>query len=182
MKIIAGKHRGRKLEAPKGSEVRPTPGAVREAVFNILQKYPMAGARVMDVFCGTGAMGLEALSRGAAFAAFVDSSRASLETARKNAAALGETGSCEFILSPAEKLPPARESFDFIFLDPPYFKDLIPPALSSLAAGGYLHGKTLIMAETSSRERKPPLEGFGVMVEREYGNARVLLLGTVFKF
>ena len=114
MRIVGGSHRGRRLTAPKGDTVRPTSDRAREALFNILTHghlsadgtSPLPGARVLDAFAGSGALGLEALSRGAAYALFIDSDAKACAAIRENAKALGETGNVTVILADATKPPP----------------------------------------------------------------------------
>ena len=127
MRIIGGRHRGRALKALKGKDIRPTSDRARESIFNILEHTveggEPAGAAVLDVFAGTGALGLEALSRGARHATFIDSDRAALDCARQNARALGEAGAAVFLGLDAARLPPpppdAGAPATLAFLDPP---------------------------------------------------------------
>jgi 16S rRNA (guanine(966)-N(2))-methyltransferase RsmD len=143
MRIIGGRFRGRPLRAPKGRETRPTTDRVREALFNLLAaRRPLDGARVLDLFAGTGALGLEALSRGAAAARFVEHHAPTLRLARQNAAGLGVEAACLFLRADAVgflRRPPA-ERFDLAFADPPYDLDALPAlpdlALAHLAPGG----------------------------------------------
>ncbi len=116
MRIIAGTHRSRKLEGPEGEEVRPTSDRLRQAIFNILEHRlgTFEEARVLDACCGTGAMGLEAISRGAAKAVLMDKDSVALNLARKNATALGEKEKCSFVLSDVMN-PPRGEPVDLIF-------------------------------------------------------------------
>src|SRR5579871_6488550 len=135
MRIIAGKHKGRRIEIGKDAgDIRPTSDFAREAIFNILAHgthglngHTFEGQQVLDVFCGTGAFGLEALSRGAAQALFIDQSREALKTARDNAQRLHEETTADFLLADGAKLPLSKRSYSLIFLDPPYFAGLIPP-------------------------------------------------------
>lgn len=191
MRIVAGKHRGRRLEAPAGRQVRPTADRAREALFNILDHggwlpggtergggSSLAGARVLDAFAGSGALGLEALSRGAAHASFMDSGRAALETIRRNAEALGEgRESVSLVRGDATAPPRAEAPVSVAFLDPPYGEDLAVPALTALAAAGWLAADALAIVELPAREDTPaPPAGFALLDDRAYGAARLIFL------
>lgn len=182
MRIISGKHRGRKIELLKeaGKEVRPTSEFAREAIFNILNHGKFSadgnsimGKAVLDLFCGTGAFGLEALSRGAAHATFVDQSRASIATARYNAEKMHETENADFIQADAAKLTRARKAYDLIFIDPPYFKNLIPPTFLALHAGGWIADDAVIITEHDSKEIVNLPEMFEIIDSRRYGRATI---------
>jgi 16S rRNA (guanine966-N2)-methyltransferase len=184
MRIISGKHKGRRIELAKnaGDIIRPTSDFAREAIFNILvhgrhglNGHSFMDKRVLDVFCGSGALGLEALSRGAASVTFIDSAREAIATARHNAERMHET-SVEFMLANATKLGRARASYALIFLDPPYFGGLIPPALKSLREGGWLDDDALIIAEHDAKEKVELPETFTILDERRYGRAVVKLI------
>jgi 16S rRNA (guanine966-N2)-methyltransferase len=186
MRIVAGRHRGRKLEVLAGLRVRPTADRAREALFNILEHggwtpgggSPLAGARVLDAFAGSGALGLEALSRGAAHASFMDSGRAALEIIRRNAEALGEEReSVSLVRGDATDPPGAAVPVSIAFLDPPYDDGLAMPALTALAAAGWLAAGALAIVELPAREDAPePPAGFAVLDDRTYGAARVVFL------
>lgn len=180
MRIVAGKHRGRRIEVPPGAAIRPTSDHTRQALFNILAHAPWAeapvldGVRVLDVFCGSGALGLEALSRGAATVAFLDAAPAALECARRNAAALGEAPPrVDFVRADALKPPPARHPAALAFLDPPYAKGLIEPALEALRAAGWLAPGAVIVAESDARDAVSLPAGFESLDERAYGHTAV---------
>ena len=142
MRIISGKYGGRRLDVPKGRDIRPTSDKVRGSIFNaLISRADIEGAQVIDLFCGTGALGLEALSRGAAHCIFVDKAKESLSLARQNADDLDAEEQADFILSDASKLRPRAEGVracDVFFCDPPYRMDLIAPALQSLLSGDWL--------------------------------------------
>ncbi len=183
MRIIAGKHKGRRIELKKeaaGSGVRPTSEFAREAVFNILNHSKhsdgVTGKSALDVFCGTGAYGLEALSRGAASATFIDNSRDALQSAHDNAERMNELDQSDFIQSDATRLPRARQSYDLIFIDPPYFRKLLPPSLASLVAGGWLNQDSLIIMEHDSKELVELPPELVAVDERHYGRATIKLL------
>lgn len=186
MRIIAGKHRGRRLEALGDDRVRPTADRAREALFNILVHgdlapggvSPIAGALVLDAFCGSGALGLEALSRGAAHASFMDSDRAVLEAVRRNAEHLGEDrATVALVRADATAPPPAGAACAVAFLDPPYGKGLAGPALAALAAAGWLAPGAIAVVEQSSKEAAlaPPAD-FERLDARDYGAARLIFL------
>jgi 16S rRNA (guanine966-N2)-methyltransferase len=185
VRIIAGSHRGRALVAPEGQEVRPTSDRAREALFNILVHGRLGegggsileGARVVDAFAGTGALGLEALSRGAAFASFIERDRAALASLRRNVAALKEEGRTRIVQADATAPPPAAQPCTLALLDPPYRSGLGAPALAALARGNWLAPGALASIEIAARgEELEPPEGFVLEDERRYGAARILLL------
>lgn len=182
MRIVAGRHRGRQLESPDDLPVRPTSDRARESLFNILEHgrlaqggiSPVRGARVLDAFCGTGALGLEALSRGAVQAVFLDSDPAALKLARRNTAKLGEAGHATFLLADATRPPPAVEPCTLVFLDPPYDQDLVGPTLSALLDRGWLAPGAIAVAETKRQTEPPEIGGFELVDNRQYGKARVV--------
>src|SRR5215470_12515643 len=155
MRIVAGRFKGRSLSAPEDASLRPTSDKVRQAIFNILEHgdfgaaVPLEGARVIDLFAGTGALGLEALSRGARFCLFVEEAAESRALIRENVEALGLTGASKIWRRDATTLGPldTLSPFDLAFLDPPYRKGLIAPALRGLAAGGWLNQGALVVVE-----------------------------------
>jgi 16S rRNA (guanine966-N2)-methyltransferase len=184
MRITAGRFKGRTLVSPKDISVRPTSDKVRQAVFNILEHkdfgfpFRLAGARAVDLFAGTGAMGLEALSRGARYCLFVDDAAESRALIRQNVEALGLTGVSKIWRRDAAKLGPldTLSPFDLAFLDPPYRKDLIVPALLGLREGGWLVSRAVVIAEMAEEEDYPSTDGFEVMDDRVYGDTRVVIL------
>ncbi len=184
MRIVAGKHRGRRLAAPEGDGVRPTSDRAREALFNVLAhrsfradgRPMLVEARVLDIFAGTGAMGLEALSRGAARATFVERDRAALAALEKNIADLGEAARTAILRNDATALPSAKEAASLAFLDPPYGAGLAEPALNALAKGGWLEDGAVVIVEMGKREEMTPPVPFTPLDERRYGAARFVLL------
>jgi len=184
LRIIAGKHRGRKIESPTNKDIRPTAGRTREAIFNILMhspflpdgSSPLVGTHVVEIFCGTGAFGLEALSRGAAFVTFVDLDRKSLALAQRNATGLGEGSNVRMIQADATHLPRAREPASVIFLDPPYGSGLAPKTYKGLDEGGWLTKDSVIVVEQQAKEPFAEAPGFTVLDTRIYGNAAVRFL------
>lgn len=184
MRVTAGKHKGRKLAAPAGRDVRPTSDRARQALFNILEHggfvegggSPVRGARVLDAFAGSGALGLEALSRGAAHATFMETAAAALEAVRRNAEACREQDNAEILRADATRPPKARAACSIAFLDPPYHKGLAAPALTALAKAGWLAESAICCVELSADEDFSPPEGFQPLDERRYGAAKIVLL------
>lgn len=183
MRITAGLYGGRTLATPRDSRVRPTADKVRQAIFNILLHndfgLTLDGARVADLFAGTGAMGIEALSRGASFCLFVDDSAESRAVIRQNVETLSLTGVSKIwrrdATSLGEMAAGAGGPFELVILDPPYRKALIEPALASLRGGGWLTDGAVIVAETAEDETVAGAD-FTRLVERSYGETRVTLL------
>lgn len=175
MRIIAGQWRGRTLAAPPGLATRPTAERMRQALFDMLMHAPWAegrviGARVLDGFAGTGALGLEALSRGAAQAQFIERDRTALAALRANIAACRAEAITTVI--PGDCLrPPTGTPCALVFLDPPYAQSLVPQAVTALTRSGWLAEGALIVAETG---RDETLELPGALVaERIHGAARI---------
>lgn len=180
MRIVAGKHRGRALTAlgkgDKGAHLRPTSDRVRESLFSVLNsRDAIFGARVLDMFSGTGALGLEALSRGASHAVFVDDGRKSLWLLRDNIRLLDEAANSTVIARDATRIPPNSDgACDLVFLDPPYGKGLGTKALSNALKGGWIAPNALIVFEENSPQDPP--EGFELIDHRRYGDTYVTLL------
>jgi 16S rRNA (guanine966-N2)-methyltransferase len=176
MRIIAGTWRGRPLIAPKGDTTRPTADRTREALFSMLTSRlgSFEGLAVADLFAGSGALGLEALSRGAATCLFVEQDRAAIEALRANIAKLGANGAdvrAQSVLA----LGPAPSPVDLMMMDPPYGSGAGGVALDKLARLGWIGGGTWISIETAYNE-EILTEGFDVDVSRTHGKARVTLL------
>jgi 16S rRNA (guanine966-N2)-methyltransferase len=172
--------RGRVIAAPPGKDIRPTSDKVRQAIFNILLKYGLPeNARVLDICCGTGVLGLEALSRGASFAIFADKSRESLAACNKNIAMLGVENSTQVLQRDAVKpgAPPAgREAATLLFIDPPYRHGILPPALEALAQGWLAPG-AICVAECESGGPAPAIPAaYEELDARVYGASRLLFL------
>ena len=182
MRIIAGRWKGRALLAPAGLTTRPTSDRARQAIFDQLWHAPWAGratvenATVLDGFAGTGAMGLEALSRGAARAFFLEQDRAALAALRANIAACKAGDACRVIAGDVTAPPKAAASCTLVFLDPPYGKGLVPRALVVLRHKGWIAPGALIIAETGRDEENDMVEGFEVIAVREHGAARLSAL------
>ena len=178
MRIIAGEFRGRRLSSPPGRDVRPTSDRARESLFNILEhgEPPVRGARFLDLFCGTGAVGLEALSRGAAEVVLVESDPHALRIAKRNLERLGTPENVRLLRQDATRLGPAPSAFDIVFLDPPYHSGLAAPALERLRRGGWLAPGARIVVELASKESLELPGGYEPEQERRYGAAKLLLL------
>jgi 16S rRNA (guanine966-N2)-methyltransferase len=183
MRIVGGRHRGRRLVAPPGDQVRPTSDRAREALFNILSHgdfaaagSPIADANVLDAFAGTGALGIEALSRGAARAVFIETDRTALGALRRNLAALDEEDATDVIAGDATRPPRAPYAAALAFLDPPYRSGLAVPALTALAGMGWLAPHALVIVELAAKEPFSAPEGFAMIDERRYGAARLVFL------
>ena len=183
MRIIAGKHRGLALaevgEGDRAAHLRPTTDRVREAIFNLIANGPygdpIAQARVLDLFAGTGALGLEALSRGAARVAFVDDGAPARALMRRNIEKLRAMGVTDVWRRDATRLGPNRgPGYDLIFLDPPYGMGLGEKALAAALEGGWLAPAALIVWE----EGTPPIppEGMALLDQRRYGDTMVTIL------
>lgn len=175
MRIIAGKARGRRLESPRGSGVRPTRDAVREALFSILG--PLDEVVVLDGFAGTGALGLEALSRGAERAYFFEPSGEAREVLKENIRRVGVAEQARLIAAPFERaLSKITEEIDLFFLDPPYQTSLGRKALAAiLATKGVYHDDSLVVLEKSAQE-EISYEGWELEEERVYGTTALLFL------
>jgi 16S rRNA (guanine966-N2)-methyltransferase len=176
MRIVAGLWRGRTLIAPPGSQTRPTADRVRQALFDMLVHAPwggrdaVEGAHVLDVFAGTGALGLEALSRGAAHVTFIEQNRTALATLRTNIAACRAEHCCT-VLAIDALAAPADEAASLVFLDPPYGNDLVRRAVIRLRASGRLAAGAIVVAETGRDEPAPT--SAPLLAERVHGAARV---------
>ena len=172
MRIISGSARGRKLFSPEGMDVRPTTDKVKESLFNIIQ-FELSGAAVLDLFAGTGQLGLEALSRGAAKAVFVDSSGKSLAVVKKNAELCGFSDNARLVRSDAfSYLSRAEERFDIVFLDPPYHNGLCVKAFELLPS--VLAEGACVICETQADEPLPETFGaFALYKEYRYSAIRL---------
>lgn len=180
MRIIAGTFRGRSIIAPKGAATRPTADRTREAVFNLLAHrgdLSLAGARVIDLFAGSGALGFEAMSRGAAFCLFVETDSAARGAIRDNIEALGLFGATRLHRRSAtalgEKPAGLGDPFTLAFLDPPYRKDLAPPALAALRDGSWLGEGALVVIEQAKDEAPAAAEGYAEIDRRVWGDTQV---------
>jgi 16S rRNA (guanine966-N2)-methyltransferase len=183
VRITGGHLGGRKLATPSDNSVRPTSDKVRQAIFNILRHqdwgFALDGARAADLFAGTGALGIEAISQGASFCLFVEDAAESRALIQRNVEDLGLTGVTKIFRRDATKLGKMASAsggpFDLVFLDPPYRKSLIAPALASLREGGWLAANALVIAEMGENETVA-VENFEILDERTYGETRVTFL------
>ncbi len=180
MRIVAGAHRGRRIAAAKGDVSRPTTDRNRESLFNILAARDpdlFDGARVIDLFAGSGALGLEALSRGAAFVLFVETDAGARGAIRENIEALGAFGATRIHRRSATSLGARPASaggpFDLAFLDPPYGKGLAEPALEGLADGGWLAPGAMIVVEQGKAESPAEAPGAEELDRRVYGDTQI---------
>jgi 16S rRNA (guanine966-N2)-methyltransferase len=185
MRIISGAFKGRKLAALPGFATRPTTDRVRESIFNIIAA-DIENARVLDLFAGTGALGLEALSRGAASAVFIDASDAAIKIICKNIAACRAEAQCRVIRRDIRKnlnfLDPENGTFDLVFMDPPYGQNLILPALENLMKKDVMKNPATIIIEHSAREPIPEnLPGLHLADRRAYGKTLVSFLTVVLQ-
>ena len=181
MRIVGGRLRGRLLAAPTSQAIRPTADRLRESLFNILvHAYgdPITDARVLDLFAGTGALGLEALSRGAAFALFIDEGAEARALLRENVATLGLGGTTRIFRRDATKLGAAHpiEPFSVAFLDPPYGCGLAEQALASARTGGWLAPGALVVVEEAAKPGFAAPEGFDELERRSYDDSALILL------
>lgn len=183
MRIDAGSHKGTKLIAPEGDDVRPTSDRARQAIFNMLMHRfeAVREAKVLDAFAGSGALGLEALSRGAESLVAFEIAKPALEALKRNIAACHEVARTLVFASDARHPPQARTHKAFapcslVFLDPPYGKGLIPPTLVALKDAGWIAPQALVVAEMGAAETLPEIAGFAVEEERRYGKAKIVFL------
>jgi len=181
VRIVGGRLRSRPLAGPKSAAIRPTTDRLREALFNILaHSYddPVTGARVLDLFAGTGALGIEAISRGAAYALFVDDGVEARALLRDNTEALGLGGVTRIFRRDATKLGPAHplEPFSLVFLDPPYGKGLAERALNSAREGNWLKPDALIVVEEAAEAAFKAPEGFAELERRQYDDTEFVFL------
>lgn len=181
MRIVAGRFRGAAITAPRGDTTRPTSDRLRESVFNVLAHgYPesLDGTRILDLFAGSGAMGLEAMSRGARHCLFIEEAAGARAAIRANVEALGLTGTTKIFRRDATRLGPAGtiEPFDLAFADPPYRKGLGEAALASARAGGWLRPGALVLLEEDARAAVEIPPGFTELERRVAGDSQVLFL------
>jgi 16S rRNA (guanine966-N2)-methyltransferase len=184
MRIVAGRHRGRSLKTPDDLAVRPTADRTREALFNILVSGKLSaegagrlpGARVLDAFAGTGALGLEALSRGAAHAVFMENYAPAIEICRANIANLGESERADLLVGNVLHPRPAPAPCDLVFLDPPYNQDLAEKAVVALLKAGWIAPGAVVCVELMKSESFEAPAGFNELDARTYGKAKLVFL------
>jgi 16S rRNA (guanine966-N2)-methyltransferase len=174
IRIVGGKHKGRKLFEPTHEPIRPALDRARESLFNVLahsfEKPLLYNARVLDAFAGTGAYGLEALSRGASFCAFIDLDPGSLQLVQKNIALLQEEDKTKVFLDNSTKVQRCSlDPFDLVILAPPYGKNLVNPALDSLIQQGWIHENAMIIVEVDTKENYDLYQKLPVILEKKYG-------------
>ena len=182
MRVVGGTLKGRRLHAPKSDAIRPTTDRIREALFNVLthaiDDFTLDGATTLDLFAGSGALGIEAISRGAKFALFVEQSPEARGLTRSNVEDLGLTGITKIFRRDATDLGPIQrfDPFDLVFLDPPYGKSLGDKALIAARDGGWLSDNAIcIWEEMASAEIVLP-DGFELLDERSYGDTVIRIL------
>jgi 16S rRNA (guanine966-N2)-methyltransferase len=177
MRIIAGQWRGRPLLAPEGQDTRPTSDRTREGLFSMLASRlgSLEGLRVADLFAGTGALGLEALSRGAAHCTFIERDRSALATIERNVARLDAAARSEVRAGAVERAAPPLEPFHLVMMDPPYGQGLAQAALERLASGAWVGPGGWISIEKGPESLSLP-DGFEVDAERRFGKAHLLLV------
>lgn len=182
IRIIAGAWRGRKIEVAAGADIRPTANRAREALFNRLTHgfgdigFQLVGATVVDVFAGTGAFGLEALSRGAAHATFIEQDPAALKALEATLAKFDATDRANVVRADGTAPPPAPTPCDLAFLDPPFGKNLGGPTLAALIRRGWLRSGALVVVELDSDDSDPEMPGYELIDSRTYGRIRFLFL------
>jgi 16S rRNA (guanine966-N2)-methyltransferase len=180
MRIVGGQFRGRTLKSPSSYAIRPTSDRLRESVFNILMHAygdPISGARVLDLFAGTGALGLEAMSRGAKYALFVEEAAEARGLIRENVETLSLTGATKIFRRDAAKLGTigAIAPFDLAFCDPPYGKGLAEKALTSARAGKWLLPAALVIVEEAVKSGFKTPDGFEELERRQYGDSEIVI-------
>ena len=173
MRIIAGNRRGHKLVEIEGDSIRPTTDRVKESVFNLIQGYVL-DANVLDLFAGSGALGLEALSRGAKFAVFTDKAKSSCDVVKSNVESLKFGDVCKVINTDYESFfARSKEKFDIIFLDPPYNKGFIEPVLSDIAKNERLTDSGIVVLESYESDMHDEIDGLTVIKQKKYGRSYV---------
>ena len=173
MRIISGNRRGHKLVGFEGDKIRPTTDRVKESVFNLIQGF-VADSSVLDLFGGSGALGFEALSRGARSAVFVDADKASVDVIAKNAAALNFGEAVRILHTPYQEFfKNSSECFDLIFLDPPYNKGFIEPVLADIVKNERLSDKGIIVLESDDTDMHNEFDGLSVIKQKKYGRSYV---------
>ena len=180
MRIVGGSFKGRVLAAPASRAIRPTSERLRESIFDILEhRFPghIEGARVVDLFAGSGALAIEALSRGAGFALFIDNGAEARALIRANVETFALGGVSRIWRADATRLghAPASGPFALAFLDPPYGQGLAGPALASLVAGGWLEPDALLVVEEAAKVDVAQPAGLAIVDERTYGDARIAI-------
>lgn len=179
MRIIAGEWKGKRLEGPKDASIRPTSDRTRESLFNILthmQPDPVAEARVVDLCCGSGALGLEALSRGARHVTFVDHFRDAIQLCEKNIRQLGANSRTKVVQENVNQLHRAEKPVDLVLMDPPYeHETIVVNTFEALKRQGWLKSGTILVFEQPKKRLLPDLPGTERLKERAYGRSQIVL-------
>lgn len=178
MRIIGGRHKGRRLKAPKGKNTRPTSDAIREAVFNALSHWdpsPIDDGIILDLFAGTGALGLEALSRGARHVTFVESDPEAAAIIRANINLIGEESKTRLIPRDVRRLPRTSQAADLVFLDPPYGLDLLDMAIQSAKANCWIGPDSLLVMERAAGDEVIQTGNPRALWARTYGQTQVVI-------
>lgn len=183
MRVISGTLKGRRLMAPAGMAIRPTADRIKESIFNILAG-SVQNKRVLDLFAGSGALGIEALSRGAASAVFVDQAKMALSAIRRNIRNLGLDDRTRIIhwniLKDLKCLISEQQTFDLVFMDPPYETGAVAPALTALASCGAMAPGVRVVIEHSAREPTiPPIDMLALVDQRRFGKTLVSFMNTM---
>ena len=177
MRIISGQYGRRKLEVPKGNDIRPTSDKIRGAIFNSLESLgAIHEARVLDAFSGSGALGIEALSRGAQHCTFIDKSRTSLDLSKRNIDTVGAAPHSDTLIGDASKINFKRKAFDLILLDPPYYKNLTELTLKNLEKQSAILSTATIICETERSVNMSHAPHYSVHSEKIYGDTKVTIL------
>jgi 16S rRNA (guanine966-N2)-methyltransferase len=183
VRVIAGKWRGKKLETPEGNDIRPTSDRARGALFNVLahgkpaaKGFHLQDAIVLDTFAGTGALGLEALSRGAKHASFIENAATAIAVLRANINACGAERESDIHQADATKPPAAGSACGLILMDPPYGKELLGPSMDALSTAGWMGAGAICCAELGKGEAFNPPGRFEILDDRCYGAARIVIL------
>ena len=184
MRIIAGKHRGRNIKVIQDRKLRPTTGIAREALFNILSHGRfndsgdslLNGARVLDLFCGCGALSIEAISRGAEHVTLIDIERKHLDLAKDNIEKIDELDKASFLCGDSANPPPANKACNLVFIDPPYRKNLVITALTKIESNGWLEDGAVVVVESGKKEDIEFPKNYNVLDKRNYGNSTINIL------
>lgn len=181
MQIISGQFKHRKIPTTRNVKYRPTSGRLKEALFSILTSGEFAekwnkGPKFLDIYSGSGAIGFEALSRGAGYSSFIDMDRENIEIAKKFALDLGLEKKTSFLCADATNLRYRNLRYDLVFIDPPYRENMIPKTLSSLVSNSWLEENALIILELANSENLGLENCFSTIMERKYGSTRLMIL------
>lgn len=173
MRIISGNRRGHKLVGFEGDNIRPTTDRVKESVFNLIQGY-IADSYVLDLFAGSGALGFEAMSRGAKGVVFVDAAKASVDVVKKNSDSLNFAGNVRILnMTYQDFFKTSKDRFDIIFLDPPYNKGFIEPVLIDIVENDRLSDKGIVVLESDNTDMHTEFDGLAVLKQKKYGRSYI---------